>query len=558
MKDLEERRSSSAVTRTFSGKKISLVMRSDRQWAAGLLLCALGFVVCTLLTVTPLIRIPDDVIRLDIAAGSLLAGISNWMPVRIGTLAQTAYGEFFCALFLASLCYALAALSLQRRSASTSARLLRVYIGLGALLAGAIYIVTPAMLSHDVIVYASYGRVLSAYQANPYFTPIAAFPADPFTPLNYWSQTVSAYGPVWTLICGVFGWLLSPEPAIYVIAFRILGLALHLLNIYLVGRILLTMERTPREVTLGMLLYAWNPLVLLESSLGAHNDVLMVTFVLLGALLAVRAERGGYFLRARGYLPPLIALTLSVLVKFTALPILAVYFLWLACKALASGEKPTWRNWRSALPALIWCALTAIGISLALYGPFWFGYSLGDILASFRSPPSAIGAQNSFMRSVIEWLAAHPTQRTNELLTLLTRRVFWDDLNYLVIAGCLVGGAIRLWLKPVARTFLLVALAIWSIILFTTPWFYSWYITWIIGLVALCLPMRGTRVQAALLAFVLTFSFSALITYLFNGGLLDSTYYLVSLFTMIPPVCAFLLTLVIWQPGKYQRSGDTA
>lgn len=564
MKDLEERQLHDASAQASSGGKTSLIMKSGQNWSAGLLFCTLGFVVCTLLTVTPLSRIPDEVIRLHIAAGSLLAGISSWMPVTIGSQAQTAYGEFFCLLLLASLCYALAALYVRRQSEDASSHLLRGYIMLGALLAGAIYVVVPAMLSHDIIVYASYSRVLAAYHSNPYFTPIAAFPADPFTPLNYWSKTVSAYGPIWTLVCGILGWLLSPDPETYVLAFRVLALAFHLLNIWLVGRVLLTMRRTPREITLGMLLYAWNPLVLLESGMGGHNDVLMMTFILLGVLLAARSEQRGRFLHVRGYLPPLVALTLAVLVKFTALPVLAVYFLWVGCKALRSSsddlseEKLTFRNWKPALVALFWCAFAALVTSLAFYGPFWFGHPLRAILDSFKSPPSATGAQNSFLRSIIEWLALHPAQRQNGLLTFLTHRSFWDDLNYVVIAICLIVGATRLWLKPVARTFLLVSLMTLSAVLFTTPWFFSWYITWIIGLAAICVPMRRTRFQAALLAFVLTFSFSALITYLFNGGLFDPRYYLVSLFTAIPPVCAFLLTLVVWKSGKYQRTGDTA
>ncbi|HET8843677.1 MAG TPA: hypothetical protein VFN35_19600, partial [Ktedonobacteraceae bacterium] len=109
----------------------------------------------------------------------------------------------------------------------------------------------------------------------------------------------------------------------------------------------------------------------------------------------------------------------------------------------------------------------------------------------------------------------------------------------------------------VARTFLLVSLATLSAVLLTTPWFYSWYITWIIGLAAVCLPVRQVRLQTALLALVLTFSFSALLTYPFTEGVFAPRYYLVSLFTTIPPVCAFLFTLVIWQPGKYQTTGDT-
>ena len=61
---------------------------STSRWPTGILLCALGFVVCVLLTMTPLIRLPDTVIRLHMAAGSWLAGASSWLPLKLGTLPQ--------------------------------------------------------------------------------------------------------------------------------------------------------------------------------------------------------------------------------------------------------------------------------------------------------------------------------------------------------------------------------------------------------------------------------------------------------------------------------------
>ncbi len=74
---------------------------------------------------------------------------------------------------------------------------------------------------------------------------------------------------------------------------------MQLLNTWLVGRTLRIMGRSPRIRALGMLLYGLNPLVLLESAQNAYNDVVMLTFVLLGILLLARAEQRGELLRAR-------------------------------------------------------------------------------------------------------------------------------------------------------------------------------------------------------------------------------------------------------------------
>jgi hypothetical protein len=538
--------------------------RTGSRAPLGLLLCGLGFVVCILLTVTPLIRMPDPIHLHYFAPGFFLARASGWFPLNLGTLTspQSTYTEFFLLIILAFLCYALGARLVRRQEEGNSQGTLRGWIWLSTVLAGAVYVVTPAMLSHDILVYASYSRVLAAYHSNPYFVPISTFPQDVFTPLNYWAGVVSAYGPLWTLVCGFFGWLLNPDPAAYIVVFRIFALGAHLLNTWLVGRALHAMGRPPRTVTLGMLLYAWNPLLLLESSLGGHNDVFMVTFVLVGILLTARAEARGEFLRARGYLPPVGALTLAALVKFTALPVLAVALLFLVCEALrptaASPRefKQAPRNWRGALLPLAWSGLTAALVALAFYAPFWLGHNLGDIIASFKNPPSSLYAENSFMRSIVEWGLRHPALRQNTLLSFLSNRHLWDDLTFAAIALCLLVGATRLWTKPATRTFLAVSLATLCAVLLITPWFFSWYVTWILALAVVWLPRHPGRFEAALLALTFTFGFSALLTYLFNGGLFGSYYYLVSLFTTLPPVCAFLLTLVMWRPVRSSITGD--
>ncbi len=361
--------------------------------STGFLLCALGLVACVLFTVTPLIRIPDPVISLHLAPGFFLANASSWLPSTLGSANQlsSAYIEFFLLIILAFLCYGLGALLMGRQAGANSQKKIRRIIWLSAVLAGTIYTVTPAMLSHDILVYASFGRVLGIYHANPYFVPIATFPQDPFTALNYWSAAISAYGPIWMLICGFFGWLLSPDPITYVVVFRLFALAAQLLNIWLVGRVLQTMGRSPRIVTLGMLLYAWNPLLLLESGLGGHNDGFMLTFVLTGILLAARAETGTATLYTRGYLLATAALTLAVLVKFTALPILAIYLLFQAYKLLRSTVnsprelKRALRNWRAATLALLQSCLVGTLLTLIFYGPFWFGHDLNAIMAVLKA-----------------------------------------------------------------------------------------------------------------------------------------------------------------------------
>jgi hypothetical protein len=532
------------------------ISQPPRRLSASLLWCLVVFVLCALLSVTPLVRLPDAVVRLDIAPGAWLGVLSSWLPTGASAQAVllSSYGELLVLLMLATSCYVWAALWIRRQPATELAqRWARRCLWTGAILVGLVYVVTPAMLSHDILVYASYGRVLSAHQANPYFVPISDFPADPFTPLDYWAHSVSAYGPIWTALCGLCGWFLGAQPVPYVLTFRLFALAMHLLNTWLIGRILRLSGRSGRIATLGMLLYAWNPLLLLESGLGGHNDGLMLTFVLLGILLAVRAEKYEQLHRVRGYLPPTIALTLAALVKFTALPILAVYLLLLAAKTARMYWPSTMRialilrGIVRVCLALLCALLMALALALLAYGPFWLGHSPHAILSSFNSPPEARGAENSFMRSITDWERFHPTWKTAGLLIFLSTRANWNTFNYELITLCLLLSVWRLWLRPTVRAWVICSLSMLSLVLLVTPWFFSWYITWIIGLALSCLPMHHKRLEAALLALTLTFSFSSLITYVFNTGLAGEQSYLVSLCITAPPVCAFLLILLVWR-----------
>ena len=527
-------------------------------------LCTIAFVLCVLFMVAPLSRIPDPVIQLQTPLGGLLARIGSWLPNDFGLDANAQasqvnsnYLEFLGLIALLFVIYGVCVLYIARLPAESGVhRQTRYLLWTGAALAGLIFVFTPAMLSHDILVYASYSRLLANYHANPYFAPIAAFPHDPYFPLNYWGKTVAAYGPLWLAVCGFLGFLAGPQPIDYVLAFRLFALAAHLFNIWLVTKTLREMGQSPRTITLGALLYAWNPLVLLESGLGGHNDVFMMTFLLLGVFLTVRAQQHGTLPSPRGYLPPLIAFTLAALVKFTTLPVIALFIVFIAWKAWHASrshsvEVTSVHHWKPALSAAVISGITLGVIALVFYGPFWIGHSIYDIQLSFTTPPSALFAENSILRAILVWGHDHrlPADTMGSILIqIFSIRKIWDDINIAILGIMCIVGAIWMWHAPSIRTFTLAALAALGALLIVTPWFFDWYITWLIGLAAVSLPLSHSRVGRALLAFTLTFSASAFLTYLFKDGYPPFGIWtgLVCLTTIVPPLLAFLIAFITW------------
>src|SRR5262249_37552222 len=151
-----------------------------------------------LLTITPLLRLPDTDFRMHFPLEAVLAMPSSWLPPFVGSVSQATsdFIECFSALTLAFLCYGVGALLIWRQAEHGRQFLGRGCVWLGAILVGALYLATPALLSHDTMVYAGYGRVLAVYHANPYFVALSAFPHDPLVRVDQWADVVSFYGPV--------------------------------------------------------------------------------------------------------------------------------------------------------------------------------------------------------------------------------------------------------------------------------------------------------------------------------------------------------------------------
>ncbi len=557
-----------------------------------MLFCALAFILCVLCSVAPLHRVAGTPLLLQLPTSRPLEIWGVWLPadLHLAKDAQvshisSSYIEFLLLMALAFAAYGLCALLIWRQPTQVNfSRTLRL-IWLGTIAAGLVFVLTPAMLSHDVFVYAGYGRILVAHHANPYFVPLNAFPRDPFIPLDDWKSATAAYGPLWLAISALWALLFGDDPLRYILAYRLFGLAGHLLNIMLISTTLRMMKCSPRTITLGVLLYAWNPLALLESSLGGHNDVFLVTFMLVGIWLSVRAEQDS-FTSPRSYLLPIVAFTLAALVKFTAAPLIAFFLVMAVRRGVLRGSQHFSGMWssqpgrlpggqrqlvcaklsafclrggqakgfRNTLVKVLFAGLISPVIVLGFYAPFWVGHSIQDIVRSFTSPPSAKAAYSSILFAIQHSLPAR-TSWAYLPLHLLSLHSVWSVINIATLLGALFIGAICLWRTPTTHTLALTALATLGALLVVTPWFFPWYVVWLVGLIPICLPVVYRRVSGGLLAFALTFSASALIFYLLNlspppiGGWTGWR----GLLTIGPPLLAFFIYISFkGRPGLLQ------
>ncbi|MBA2363579.1 MAG: hypothetical protein H0V86_08630 [Chloroflexia bacterium] len=247
----------------------------------------------------------------------------------------------FVALWLA---YALAVAQL--RSARAGPRFWSVTVVL-LLLALAM----PPLLSTDVFYYGITGEAVARYGANPHVLPPSAISQSPLLAHVYWRDFPSPYGPVWTSVSAIIVAVGGNTPLVVSLAFKIVAAFCVALSTWIVYR--LASRLAPGREAQAVALWAWNPLVLLETAANGHNDALLA-LVLLGSLWLISVKRGG-----AGY----VLAALSIVLKLTTVPALAL----LTVGHLNAGSL---RQRAGRAIALLTVLSTTI---LLAYFPYWEG-----------------------------------------------------------------------------------------------------------------------------------------------------------------------------------------
>lgn len=153
----------------------------------------------------------------------------------------------------------------------------------------------------DVYRYFIRGRIMSVYGESQYRLPPAAFAADPFTPLaGEWVGATSPYGPVWELVATAVTFLVQDNLLFGLLSFKLLGLLTHLAITILIWYI---HSGTAQQQTTAWL-WGANPALLLTFVVNAHNDALMLFWLVL-AIFLIRTNRL-YWGLAAAILAPLV------------------------------------------------------------------------------------------------------------------------------------------------------------------------------------------------------------------------------------------------------------
>lgn len=170
--------------------------------------------------------------------------------------------------------------------------------------------------SYDIFNYIFDAKIVTHYHANPYVHKALDYPGDPMLGFMHWTQRVYPYGPVWLALTVPLSFIGSQIFLLTFFLFKMLASASFLGSVYYIGKIIKKIKHEREIFTL--VFFGLNPLVLIESLVSAHIDIVMMFFSLMAF----------YFLIEKKYIKSYISLLLSIGIKFLTSILLPV-FIWL-------------------------------------------------------------------------------------------------------------------------------------------------------------------------------------------------------------------------------------
>lgn len=312
-----------------------------------------------------------------------------------------------------------------------------------------VILLTKVTLSDDIYRFFEEGKAI-VHGINPYITPIEDFPSylkDPYIDHVNNANVTSPYPP-FALILFAILYFIYPDPIIYRLCFSF-G---FLISILFFNKII------PYKNKWKLIIYAWNPLLHLETANGSHFDALVVLLVII-AIWALSSERpalaGGFFL-------------LSFLLKYYPLFLVVIY----------------WKHLKRSGLTIFLCGLAVYGLLIVTEPQL-----IGGVL---------IFSQSWYFNASIFWLLVQFVQ--NFLISKFILGIFF----ILILSKQALLPNNEPEPSPVK------ALIIIGLFLLVSPTFHPWYIFWIFPFVLLDNKFNFSWI---LLTGLLVFSYHVYITY---------------------------------------------
>lgn len=251
-------------------------------------------------------------------------------------------------------------------AASGFRRARAVTFAFAAVMAAVLVAKVVPFVSHDIFIYAFQGRAVAVHGVNPY--AVAPWEvADPYVEaMGEWlSGLKDTYGPLWTDIAALAARAAGRDPVALLAGLKAIAAAFFLAGVPLVAMLVDARARgTKASRDALVLLYAWNPALLLEYAGNGHNDSAMLFFLLLALVLAAR----------RRHAFAALALAASFLMKYVTV-LAAPFFVAYAVREAGASRRGRLAAFASSAGVMALAAAVA-------YAPYWIGPATFDGLVA--------------------------------------------------------------------------------------------------------------------------------------------------------------------------------
>ncbi|MBI2614063.1 MAG: hypothetical protein HYW62_04815 [Candidatus Levybacteria bacterium] len=178
--------------------------------------------------------------------------------------------------------------------------------------------------SYDLFNYIFDAKIVTNYNLNPYTHKALDFPGDPMLSFMHSTHRPYPYGPVWILLTAPLSFLGFGFFLPTFLIFKTFIAASFLGSSYFLEKILKQVKI--QDDLFALSFFALNPLVIVESLVSGHNDIVMIFLSLWSLYLIINKKYIGAFL----------LLVLSIGIKFATVILLPV-FIYILVKQLKNN-----------------------------------------------------------------------------------------------------------------------------------------------------------------------------------------------------------------------------
>lgn len=170
-----------------------------------------------------------------------------------------------------------------------------------------LFISYPSMLSYDIFNYLATAKVIFLYGENPYIIMPIEFISDPNLLFTRAANKIVLYGPSWILLTFIPFIVGAQNILTTVFAFKAFVAGFYLATGWLIWKLSKNIH--------SLVFFMLNPLVLIETLVGSHNDIVMMFLALVSF----------YYLKKGKSTLSGLTFAASVLIKYTTAVLLPVF-----------------------------------------------------------------------------------------------------------------------------------------------------------------------------------------------------------------------------------------